>query len=153
MSDDHPGVVIKPPYLYLGALAAGFLLESIRPTELVPTAVQLVVGPLLVLAGALGIRSAMQRFAAAGTNVPTDRPSTTIVSAGPYRFSRNPIYLGLTTLYLGFAVLGDSAWVLALVVPVLLVMRFGVIAREERYLTAKFGEAYRAYQGRVRRWL
>ena len=75
------------------------------------------------------------------------------MTGGPFRYSRNPLYLGLTLLYAGVALLIPSTWPLILLVPVLLVMRWGVIAREERYLAGKFGEPYRTYLTRVRRWL
>ena len=78
---------------------------------------------------------------------------TALVTEGPFQFSRNPIYLALTLIYCGIGMAADSGWVLGLVVPVLAVMRYGVIAAEERYLEAKFGEAYRHYKGHVRRWL
>ena len=76
-----------------------------------------------------------------------------LVRSGPYRFSRNPIYVAFTLLQIGFAVWLDSAWILAMLAPVLLVMSYGVIAREERYLEARFGEEYRSYARSVRRWL
>ena len=80
-------------------------------------------------------------------------PSTTVVTTGLYRLSRNPIYLGLAALYLGLAFAANSGWAVILLLPILAVMRYGVIAREERYLEAKFGDDYRAYKARVRRWL
>ena len=89
----------------------------------------------------------------AGTNIRPDLPTTALVTEGPFRFTRNPLYLGLTLMYAGIALLIPGTWPLLLLVPVLLVMRWGVIAREERYLERKFGEPYRAYLGRVRRWL
>jgi protein-S-isoprenylcysteine O-methyltransferase Ste14 len=96
---------------------------------------------------------AFARFIRAGTNIPTNRPTTALVTAGPYRFSRNPIYIALTLLYLGIALAVDSAWIAGLIVPVLIAIRYGVIAREESFLEQKFGAAYRDYKARVRRWL
>ncbi len=89
----------------------------------------------------------------AGTNVRPDQPTLALVFDGPFRFTRNPLYLAATGLYLGIALLVDALWPLLLLVPVLAVLRWGVVAREERYLEAKFGEPYRAYKARVRRWL
>ena len=89
----------------------------------------------------------------AGTNIRPDQPTLAIVSDGPFRFTRNPLYLALTGLYAGIALLVNALWPLLLLAPVLAVLRWGVIAREERYLEAKFGEAYRAYRSRVRRWV
>jgi protein-S-isoprenylcysteine O-methyltransferase Ste14 len=154
---DRPGVIVRPPLLYLGAAAAGAVLDALWPATILPRGlpalVQYPVGAALILAGLALVVACARRFLAAGTNVPTTRPTTAIVTSGLYRFSRNPIYVGLTLAYLGIAVAADSAWILALVVPVLLVMRYGVIAREERYLDEKFGDDYRRYKGSVRRWL
>ncbi|NQV80212.1 MAG: isoprenylcysteine carboxylmethyltransferase family protein, partial [Alphaproteobacteria bacterium] len=93
------------------------------------------------------------RFRRAGTAVQPYKPSTTVVTDGVYRFSRNPIYLGLTAFYLGLAFAVNSGWAILLLPLVLVVMHYGVIAREERYLEGKFGAAYRDYKNRVRRWL
>lgn len=89
----------------------------------------------------------------AGTNVPTNRPTTAMVDKGPYRFTRNPIYLGMFGGLFGLAIAFDTLWLLATLVLFALVIRYGVVAREEAYLERKFGEAYRAYRKRVRRWL
>lgn len=109
-------------------------------------------GALIALGGALLVWS-MKSFRNAGTAVPIGRPTTVIVSSGPYRYSRNPIYIGLTAIYLGIGIAADSQWVLALTVPMLAIVRFGVIAREEAYLEKKFGQTYLAYKDRVRRWV
>jgi len=102
-----------------------------------------------LVAGAFG-RSGHE---ARGTNVRPDQPSLAIVTDGPFRFSRNPMYLATTGLYLGLTLLVNTAWPLILLSPMLLVLHWGVIRREERYLEAKFGEPYRAYKSRVRRWV
>ena len=83
----------------------------------------------------------------------SSKPTTALVTAGPFGSSRNPIYVALTLLYLGVAFLVNALWILLLVVPVLLVIRYGVIAREEAYLTRKFGDVYHQYTAQVRRWL
>jgi protein-S-isoprenylcysteine O-methyltransferase Ste14 len=80
-------------------------------------------------------------------------PTTALVAAGPFRFSRNPLYVALTLVYVALALLTNALWVLVLIVPVLFVTHYGVVRREERYLEAKFGDAYRAYRSRVRRYL
>lgn len=151
---DRPNVIARPPLLVLGTLLVGLALEYlVWPTALVSPPARWIAGAVLVAAG-LGLAVwAMRRFKAAGTNVPTPLPATAVVTDGPYRFSRNPIYVGGTLTYLGLAALADSLWVLVLVAPLLIVLRYGVIAREEAYLEAKFGEPYRAYKARVRRWL
>ncbi len=150
---DHASVIAMPPRLFLGAMAAGFVLELAFPTALVPTAVRFSLGPALIAAGLVLAYTAIGQQRRAGTNIETHRPTETIVSHGLYRFSRNPIYIGLVLVYLGAALLGDSGWVLALLVPLLVLMHYGVIAREEAYLERKFGDTYRAYRASVRRWL
>jgi protein-S-isoprenylcysteine O-methyltransferase Ste14 len=89
----------------------------------------------------------------AGSNVPTNRPTTTIVEAGPYRFTRNPIYVGMFMGLIGLAIAFDNLWLLIMLVPFTLVIRYGVVVREEAYLERKFGDVYRGYRSRVRRWL
>jgi protein-S-isoprenylcysteine O-methyltransferase Ste14 len=79
-------------------------------------------------------------------------PTTTIVETGPYHFTRNPIYLGMMLGLTGLAIAFESPWLLMTLVPFGLVIRYGVIAREEAYLERKFGDVYRRYRGRVRRW-
>lgn len=93
------------------------------------------------------------RFNAAGTNIPPTLPTTALVVDGIYRRTRNPFYLGAVLVYLGLGVAAASFWTIVLVIPLLWVINTGVIAPEERYLERKFGDAYRAYRVRVRRWI
>jgi protein-S-isoprenylcysteine O-methyltransferase Ste14 len=95
----------------------------------------------------------MLRFRSARTSMVPMRPSTALVTSGPYRVTRNPMYVGMAFLYAGLALLLGVIWSLAFLPAVLLMVDRFVIAREERYLEARFGEEYRAYKGRVRRWL
>jgi protein-S-isoprenylcysteine O-methyltransferase Ste14 len=97
--------------------------------------------------------SAMLRFRSARTSMVPMKPSTALVTSGPYLATRNPMYVGMAFLYAGLALLLGVIWSLAFLPAVLLMVDRFVIAREERYLEAKFGEEYRAYKGRVRRWL
>ncbi len=110
-------------------------------------------GGILLAAGiflAMWGRRVMER---AGTNVNPTLPSTALVATGPFLFSRNPLYVALTLMYVGLALLANALWVLVLIVPVLVVLHYGVVRREERYLETKFGDAYREYRSRVRRYL
>ncbi|UPT62747.1 MAG: isoprenylcysteine carboxylmethyltransferase family protein [Hyphomonadaceae bacterium JAD_PAG50586_4] len=104
------------------------------------------VGVVLLLAG-------VASFARAGTGVRHAAGSSALVTSGPHAFTRNPMYLAMTLAYAGIALLADSLISLALLAPLLLVIQFGVIAQEERFMEAKFGEAYRAYRKRVRPWI
>lgn len=153
VAHDHPGVVAKPPKLYLAALVAGGAAEWLRPLPFAPPAIAPWLGLALCAGGIALMTLAMREFARAKTNVPTDLPATTVVRSGPYRWSRNPIYVSLTLLHLGVAFLANGGWLLVSLGVTLVVMTYGVIRREERYLEAKFGDAYRSYRKEVRRWL
>lgn len=151
--DDTPGVIAPPPLIYLAFLLIGLALGHFWPARFlpgswsIPLAVLLIVGGLAL--GALGLRE----FRRVGTQVSPYRSSTALSTDGVYGYTRNPLYLGLTLVYLGIAVATNGLWLLLLVLPLLVLMSFGVIAREERYLEAKFGEPYRQYKTRVRRWI
>ncbi len=150
---DTANVVALPPLIYLGPLTLGLVLNAVWPRPLLPQRATRIMG-LTVTAGALSVGGAA--FAAlrrAGTPPDPGQPITAIVARGLYRFSRNPIYLAFTLLYAGLALVANALWPLALLPGVLVVMRRGVIDREERYLDQRFGDEYRAYTARVRRWL
>lgn len=153
---DNAGVVAHPPFIYLAGLMAGTGMELLVPLGRgAPdfTDWQVVCGVTLMLAGAGILLLAARRFIAAGTNIPTHLPSTALVTNGLYRYSRNPIYVALTLIYAGLSMSCGIWWALILLPAVMVVMRFGVIAREEVYLAAKFGEDYAAYCRQVRRWI
>jgi protein-S-isoprenylcysteine O-methyltransferase Ste14 len=150
---DNPGVVAPPPLIYAGALALGLVANKLYPMAFLPRAVSRVLGLPLIFGGLtiglLGFRE-MRR---AETNVDPYKPATAIVTEGPYRFTRNPLYVGMTLVYSGITAL-FNAFPAAMLLPLALaVMRGGVIEREERYLERKFGDEYLAYKARVRRWL
>ena len=150
---DVAGVIARPPLLYLGSLIVAIGLDRLFPAPLPEHALRLPLAVLLAVTGLGLLAACFLRFKAAGTNVPTWMPTTALVIEGPYRFSRNPIYLALTLIYLGLGIGYGSLWPLVLLAPLLIVMRYGVIGREERYLEGKFGDAYRAYLSSVRRWI
>jgi protein-S-isoprenylcysteine O-methyltransferase Ste14 len=150
---DVPGVLVFPPLLFGVTLALGLLLHLIYPVNLLPVLLARIAGTLILIASvwlALSAEAAMKR---AGTNVRPDRPTLALVTDGPFRFTRNPLYLAAIGIYVGIALLVDTLWPLVLLIPLLVVLAKGVIGREERYLEAKFGETYRNYKSRVRRWL
>jgi protein-S-isoprenylcysteine O-methyltransferase Ste14 len=151
---DTAHVIIRPPLAWGLAVFAGLSLNWLAPMPFLPTDLPAgwLGGLVFVLALAL-FAWAIVTITKAGTNVPTNRPTTTIVESGPYRFTRNPIYLGMFLGLIGLAIAFDNLWLLLMLVPFALVIRYGVVAREEAYLERKFGEVYRAYRSRVRRWL
>ncbi len=150
---DSPGVAAPPPVIYLTGLALAFALDWIWPVALLPAAVQYAVGLPVIVLGLAAIALAFRRFRRAGTHIEPYKPTTAIVTDGLYGRSRNPIYVAMTGISLGIAVAADNVWVVPMLVPILVVMRYGVIAREERYLEGKFGDDYRRYKAAVRRWL
>ena len=150
---DNPGVLFPPPFIYLGWLAAGFGVDYFLPASLLPGAVRYSAGGVVIVLSLGLFFSAVRLFRKHGTSIRPDKPDTAILTEGPYRFTRNPIYLAISLLYLGISICADSPWSLAMIVPVLLIMNFLVIPREERYLARTFGEAYLAYKSTVRRWL
>ena len=152
-SADHPDVVALPPLLYLAAFLVVLLLRWIRPWPILPPHLVPWVGIGLLLVGlAIGIPGRLA-LRSAGTSVKPTQPTTAIVMRGPYRFTRNPLYVGLTCFFVGLTLAFDTGWGFVVLVPLLVVMHFGVVRREESYLERKFGEEYRQYRGRVRRYL
>ncbi|MBO0754168.1 MAG: isoprenylcysteine carboxylmethyltransferase family protein [Bradyrhizobiaceae bacterium] len=151
---DTPQVAVRPPLAWLLAVIAGLALDWLAPLPLLPAGVS--AGPIGAAVFALGLGLlgwAFVTITRAGSNLPTNRPTTTIVDSGPYRFTRNPIYLGMFLGLTGLGVAFNDVWLLMMVVPFALVIRYGVVAREEAYLERKFGDVYRGYRSRVRRWL
>lgn len=150
---DPPGVRFPPPLLYVGGFLIGLGLELAFPIGELPTVLAVVLGVagLLIFLALDG--TAMARFFRAQTSVIPSKPTTAFVTSGPYRFTRNPMYVGMAFLYAGFALGFGVFWALAMLPLVLLVVDRVVIPPEERFLDAHFGQAFADYRGRVRRWL
>jgi protein-S-isoprenylcysteine O-methyltransferase Ste14 len=157
MSDvaDHANVRVPPPLLYAGALILGVVLGWILHIEGWQSygTLALYAGGTLVLLGLILMLRAGGMFRRAGTSVRPWQASSTLVTEGPYRKTRNPMYVGMTLIYIGLAIALHSIIALLLMIVVGIVMQTHVVAREERYLESRFGDDYRAYRKRVRRWL
>ena len=150
---DDPGVILPPPLIWALFVAAGVGLNLTWPLPFLPAAwLNPLFWTLIAIAAALGVWGIFS-FRRHGTAVVPYRPSTTIVETGPYGFTRNPMYVGLTIAILAIAARFDNLWLVILLAAWFPVMHYGVIAREERYLEAKFGEDYTGYKARVRRWI
>jgi protein-S-isoprenylcysteine O-methyltransferase Ste14 len=145
---------VLPPILYGGAFLSVLALHWMRPLSIAdyPTVLRWSGLVLSILAITVGVW-ARRTMHAAGTNISPLKPSTALVTSGPFRVTRNPLYLALTLLYLGLTLLLNTWWGMVVLVPLLTVMHNGVILREEYYLKQKFGETYGAYCARVRRYL
>ena len=148
------GVIARPPLLFLGALLLGLLLDWLLRLRLPAVDhAHWIAGGSAILIG-LGLFAAgIAGFTRAGTPVPTNQPVRALVATGIHGRTRNPIYLGMFLVYGGLGLAARSPGILILFLPLALTIRVGVVAREEAYLEARFGDAYRDYKARVRRWL
>jgi protein-S-isoprenylcysteine O-methyltransferase Ste14 len=149
------GVIARPPRLFLAALVLGFASDHLlsSPFAVFGHPTHGVLGVALILLG-LGIGiTGIRNFSRASTPVPTNQPTRALVTTGIHGVSRNPIYVGLFLIYGGIGIGARSAWTVILILPLALVIRYGVVAREEAYLERRFGREYLDYKARVRRWL
>jgi protein-S-isoprenylcysteine O-methyltransferase Ste14 len=150
---DKPGIRVPPPPIYLLALLLGLLLDRSRHVPFLPRGVARLFGWPLV-GGAMTLAAWFARtMRRADTTMHINKPVSSVVQDGPFRFSRNPGYLSLTMLYAGIAVLRNALWAIVLLPLVVYVIQREVIEREEGYLERTFGEEYLNYKARVRRWV
>lgn len=153
------GVIARPPLLYLGALALGLAIDHLWPLPFrigrpgFAHDVSAALAGLMVLAGPALMVAGIRNFLRAETPVPTVEPTRVLVTTGIHARTRNPIYVGMFLIYGAIALSVRSPWALILIVPLALTVRYGIVAREEAYLEQRFGDAYRQYTARVRRWL
>jgi protein-S-isoprenylcysteine O-methyltransferase Ste14 len=153
-TEDAANVAFPPPIGWAIAWLVGLGLCRLFPLPFLPGAAPRVAAGVVVFALGLALFiSAIATIAGAGSRVETHKPTTTIVSNGPYAFTRNPIYLAMFISLIGLAIAFNCAWIILMMIPFYLVIRYGVVAREETYLERKFGAAYLSYKSRVRRWL
>src|ERR1043166_694341 len=150
---DNPGVIAFPPLIWLVNAMISVLAHLLIRVPITSYRICLVCGIVLIILAPTLALSALRTMKAAGTNVHPSEPALTIVRDGPFRFTRNPMYLalGLLQIALGFFL---NDWItLLFVVPLALIFHYGVVLREERYLTAKFGEPYLQYKRKVAHWI
>lgn len=145
------GVIAPPPLIYGVPLLIGLLVDRWAPWPLVAERLTVPGGLVLVLLGLVAVPAVLS-FRKARTHPEPWKPTKALVTVGLYRYSRNPMYLGFTLCYAGIAIWQNSVWPLLALPVVIAVIRVGVITREERYLEGLFGDDYRAYRARVRRW-
>ena len=148
----HAGVRIPPPLIYAAVFGLGYLLQKYFPIDVPPSLISRVAALFcMVVATVIGVWSFI-RFWRARTSPLPMRPTTALVVTGPYRFTRNPMYLSLALVYVWLALWFAVFWALILLPLALVIVRYYVIAGEERYLERKFGQEYLDYKARVRRW-
>lgn len=146
-------VVAPPPLLFLAGVLLGAGLNAWHPLPLHAPSLVTGLGAVVALAGVLFAMAAALTFRRAGTGLEPGTAATHLVTSGPYRWSRNPIYVGMAAVSAGLALVLNALWILVTLALVLLVVRHGVIRHEEHYLSQRFPDAYDAYRRRVRRWL
>lgn len=149
-------VRLRPPLLYLGCLLLGLVLDPLLPLPLALPEVGLIrwtAGGGLIVAGVAIVAACARNFARAATPVPSNLPVRALVTTGLHGWSRNPIYIGMLLIYAGIGIAAASPWILLLLLPLAALIRYRVVAREEAYLEQRFGDAYRDYKARVRRWV
>ena len=151
---NHPKIIAPPPRLYICTFLIGVALHIIYPDtitdEKITTAI---IGTALALISVGLVTWSFATMRSAKTSPNPYQPSAALVTQGPFKFSRNPIYVVMTGFYVGIAIIVNSAWILLLVMPLLALMQWGVIKREEIYLAKLFGETYTTYKTCVRPWL
>jgi protein-S-isoprenylcysteine O-methyltransferase Ste14 len=151
MKGPNPGL-LRPPIIFLCAILLGIALNHAWPLKFMPRNVGLL-GPLVTACAVVLFLLSYREFRRAGTSVQGSKRSTVIVRTGPYRFSRNPIYLAFILFVLGLSVWLNNAWLLVTLVPAVGLIAMVVIPREERFLERNFNDQYSSYKARVRRWL
>lgn len=155
-TNDTAGVIAPPPLLALAAIVLGLLLDWLLPAYVLAVflsgTVRMILGAAFAGAGLALAIAANINFRTAGTHAEPWKPSTALVTDGIFARLRNPMYVGGTFFLVGLAVLLASDWMLVMTIGFFVVLHFGVVRREERYLEAKFGESYRQYRNRVPRY-
>jgi len=154
--NDTPGVIAPPPLIAAATVVLGLMLDWLAPvhalTQMLTFWPRVTIGTILALAGGVLAVAAERRFKEVGTNVPPWKPSLNLATGGIYTRLRNPMYVGLMLLVAGIGIGLASDWTLLLLVPTAIILHYGVVLREERYLEKKFGEDYRRYKAKVPRW-
>lgn len=152
-ANDNPGVRFPPPVAYVAAVGVGYLMQRLAPLPIGGGIVRVAAAWTFVAGWAVVVIAAFYAFWSRHTTIVPVRPATTLVVAGPYRFTRNPMYVALALLTLAVGLWMNTWWVILLLVPALIVIDRIVIAREEAYLGRRFGAEYDQYTRRVRRWI
>ncbi|MEJ2621219.1 MAG: isoprenylcysteine carboxylmethyltransferase family protein [Candidatus Thiodiazotropha sp.] len=153
MSKDHANVIIPPPVIHILSMAMGGAIGVYFPLSLPQLAMLQWFGAVLSGISLIITLWGMREFHVLDNPVAPNQPINQLMACGPYRFTRNPLYLSLILLQLGLGLIFLNGWMVLLLLPVVLVVRYYVVAREEAYLMRRFGTAYQAYQKQVRRWI
>jgi protein-S-isoprenylcysteine O-methyltransferase Ste14 len=153
---DAPNVITFPPLILLAGLGLSLIARMVRKAPLAPEGMagpRKVLGGALIAAGCATAAWSARTFQQAGTDISPHQPATALVESGPFRYTRNPIYLGGSAVYTGITLLLNNLWGIVLLPVITTVLQRGVIEREEQHLHARFGDDYDDYTRRVPRWL
>lgn len=150
---DKAGVIMFPPLLYLLVLLTGILLSYCFPYQLIKSDIALPLGIVIAATGITTLLFAATLFRKKKNPVNPSGSTKLIISSGIYQYTRNPMYLSLTLIYTGISIITNSWFSFIFLFPLLIVVQKGIIEREEKYLTRKFGNDYLAYKEKVRRWI
>ena len=152
---DRPAIIAPPPLLVLACIAAGFIAARFKPLPFFPgpASVRVAISIVLFLAPVVIVFVARRELIKHKEHPNPYKPTSAIVSSGIYRFSRNPIYIAFLIVVLATATAANNAWLLVSIVLAFVLLQFGVVRAEERYLSGKFGAEYDEYRRRVRRWV
>ena len=153
MSTDNAGVKFPPPFIFLLSILIGLGLQRFWPMSVVPATLTTPLGVASIVFALVLVMLGFRELRRHKTTIRPDEPSSAIVKTGPYRFTRNPLYVSLSALQLGIGLWTNILWVVVMLIPVWIVMTTQVIAREEAYLERAFGEEYSSYKASVRRWI
>ncbi len=150
---DTADIIALPPVIFGGFLAAGIAANQVWPVPLPTAGLWHWVGIMLIVSSLVLAGSAVRAMKRAKTDVSPHRPTTVVVCDGPFRHTRNPLYISLVMIFIGTSACLDSLTMLVLAIPFAITLDRGVIVPEEHYLERKFGDGYRNYRNTVRRWL
>jgi protein-S-isoprenylcysteine O-methyltransferase Ste14 len=150
---DNPAIRVPPPLIYLLPLALGLLLDRRLHIPFLPRGVARIIGWPLVGSGMALTAWSVRTMLGADTTIRPDKPVSILIQDGPFRYTRNPLYLSDAMIYAGISVLRNALWAIVLLPLVLYVIQREVIGREERYLERTFGEEYLNYKERAPRWV
>ena len=151
--EDSLHILAAPPFFFIIPLLVGAVVESFIPTSLLPTLPSIIIGLLFSWASLPFIILSLRSFYKVKTAFDARRTTTTLVTTGIYKISRNPAYLSLVLFYIGLSLIINSIWILTLILPAIYSVQKFCIEREEKYLESKFGSEYLDYKKQVRRWI
>jgi protein-S-isoprenylcysteine O-methyltransferase Ste14 len=150
---DHAKVIASPPIIFAAVLVLGFILNWLWPAPFLPEGWSLLLGFAIIVVAVNIMTYAFRELIRIKTNIDVRKPTTDIATEWPFSVSRNPIYACIVLLNIGIACFFNSLWILFLTAALAAILQKGAIEPEEAYLEQKFGEKYRRYKARVRRWI